>query len=73
MLWEEALKQDMAKFTKADQTQVGLIMNNNVKGWEKCKPGQMKSFGRYGRQRYWSRKTEKKAAQQTTPNDFTPF
>lgn len=73
MLWEEALHQDIVRFTKADQTQVGLIMNNSINGWEKCKPGQMKSFSSYGRQRYWTKVIAKKQQQQTMPNDFTPF
>ena len=73
MIWEEALKFDSSRFTKADQTQIGLIMNNNVTGWEKCKPGQMKTFQGYGRQRYWFR--SKLVAEPTppAPNDFTPF
>lgn len=73
MIWEEALKFDPARFTKADQTQIGLIMNNSVTGWEKCKPGQMKTFPGYGRQRYWFK--NKLVAEPTfnTPNDYIPF
>ena len=74
MIWEAALQQDLNRFTKADQTQIGLIMNNNVSGWKKCSPGQMKSFSKYGRQRYWARTTEKtNEPTYSTPNDFTPF
>lgn len=73
MVWEEALHQDLSRFSKADQSQIGLIMNNNVTGWKRCKPGQMRTFPKYGRQRFWTR--EEKTAQPTydTPNDFTPF
>lgn len=74
MVWEEALKQDLSRFTKADQTQIGLIMNNNIEGWKRCKPGQMKSFARYGRQRYWLRATSgNNNPTYSTPSDFTPF
>lgn len=74
MIWEEALNFDQARFTKADQTQVGLIMNNNVIGWKKCEPGQKKSFQKYGRQRYWIRDDSGKSSPTfETPNDFTPF
>lgn len=73
MIWEGALQQELSRFTKADQSQVGLIMNNSVVGWKRCKPGQMRTFERYGRQRFWVRSEE--VVQQTAPepNDFTPF
>lgn len=73
MIWEGALQQELSRFTKADQSQVGLIMNNSVVGWKRCKPGQMRTFERYGRQRFWVRAEE--VVQQTAPepNDFTPF
>ena len=74
MIWEEALQMDLSRYSKTDQTQIGLIMNNSIVGWEKCKAGQMKSFSKYGRQRYWRRKG-KKLAKPTynEPNDSTPF
>ena len=73
MIWEEALQMEHSRFGKADQTQIGLIMNNAITGWEKCKPGQMKTFQKYGRQRFWTRLPETKRSLQPEPNDFTPF
>lgn len=75
MIWKEALQMDMARFTKADQTQIGLIMNNSITGWQKSKPSQLKTFGEYGRQRYWYRVEQPTvvAATYDTPNDYTPF
>jgi predicted P-loop ATPase len=73
MIWENALHRELSHFTKADQTQIGLIMNNNVTGWDKCKPGQMKTFERYGRQRFWVRSKEVVHPIEPMPNDFTPF
>lgn len=73
MIWEQALQQDLSRFTKADQTQIGLIMNN-ITGWQKSPAGRTKTFGKYGRQRYWTRcYTTVSAPTYTTPNDFTPF
>lgn len=74
MIWEEVLGWDLAKFTKTDQTQIGLILTNNISGWKKCKPGQMRTFQKYGRQRFWTRIPEEYAAITCpTPNEFTPF
>lgn len=74
MIWEEALNFEQSRFTKADQTQIGLIMNNSITGWKKCNAGQMKTFSRYGRQRYWYKNNQKSAtATYNTPNDSVPF
>lgn len=74
MIWEEALQMDLARFSKTDQTQLGLIMNNSIIGWEKCKPGQMKSFLKYGRQRFWKKKKEEDTGPTyDEPNDSVPF
>ena len=73
MIWEQALQNDLSRFSKADQTQIGLIMNNAVTGWDKCKPGQMRTFQKYGRQRFWFRTNEVVQHLPPTANDFTPF
>ena len=45
-----------------------------VTGWQKCNPGRTKTFQKYGRQRYWTRKSEGRAVITCpTPNEFTPF
>ena len=74
MLWERILEMDLARFPKADQIQMGLIMDNCITGWQKCNPGRTKTFQKYGRQRYWTRKSEGRAVITCpTPNEFTPF
>ena len=73
MVWEEALQQELSRFTKTDQSQIGLIMNNNIIGWKRCRPGQMKTFTKYGRQRFWTREKQTPQPPYDTPNDFTPF
>ena len=52
MLWCEALGNEKYQPTRADQTQVGLIMKN-MNGWKRSE--NKATFEKYGRQRYWKR------------------
>lgn len=73
MLWEEALGITNRPPERADQTQLGLIMQD-IPGWARC--NYKYDFGRYGKQRHWKRVTAEQVyavLTQTTPNDETPF
>lgn len=52
MIWDQALHQSYNTPTRADCTQVGLIMAR-MKGWRRC--DYRKNFGEYGKQRFWRR------------------
>ena len=71
-LWEEALGITIKPPERADQTQLGLIMQN-VAGWEHC--NYRFDFGRFGKQRHWKRTTwtQPKTATYDTPNDDVPY
>lgn len=72
MLWEEALHNSFSQPERADQTQIGLIMQN-IAGWERS--NYRRDFGRYGKQRHWRRVKPGKqpAATYETTNDDVPF
>lgn len=71
MLWEEALGNVYRNPERADQTQIGLIMNS-MDGW--VRRDWKNKFGKFGMQRYWQK--QKKggyAPTYSTPNDDIPF
>ena len=72
MLWECALGNTYIQPTRADQTQIGLIMQN-MPGWARC--NYKRNFGKYGLQRHWKRNACMINDKLTynTPNDFTPY
>lgn len=71
MLWELALGIENRPPERADQTQIGLIMQN-ITGWKRC--GYQYDFGKYGKQRHWKReRIASPAPTYDTPNDFVPF
>jgi len=72
MLWEIALGNSYKQPEKADQTQIGLIMQG-MKGWKRV--DSRRNFGRFGVQRYWKRVRILSSEQVTynTPNDEVPF
>lgn len=72
MIWECALGNAYNKPERADQTQIGLIMQN-MPGWKRS--NYKRDFGKYGKQRHWQRVSPISAPQPTyeTPNDYTPF
>ena len=73
MLWEIALGNSYKQPEKADQTQIGLIMQN-MPGWVRANDNK-RNFGRFGRQRYWRRVRiiNSEAVTYNTPNDEVPF
>lgn len=73
LLWEEALGITNRPPERADQTQIGLIMQD-VKGWSRC--NYRVDFGRYGKQRHWKKERNvptEDGPTYETPNDFTPY
>ena len=73
MLWEEALGVENRPADRADQTQIGLIMQD-MPGWKRS--NYRYDFGRYGKQRHWKRvlpDIEGAQLSYETPNDETPF
>ena len=73
MLWEEALGITNRPPERADQTQIGLIMQD-IPGWIRC--NYKADFGRYGKQRHWKKDHAahvEDAQTYETPNDFTPY
>ena len=72
MIWEQGLENDIKKPERADQTQVGLIMNK-MENWER-KDSKI-DFGKWGKQRHWKYSHIKQSFEPTfiTSNDDIPF
>lgn len=72
-LWEYALGQSSKLAERADETQIGLIMQG-VEGWVRC--NYRYDFGpRFGKQRHWKRAEirPEPAPTYNTPNDDVPY
>ena len=73
LLWEKALGNSYTQPDRADQTQIGLIMQN-MPGWERC--NYRRDFGRHGKQRHWRRvngTVSQAEVTYNTPNDEVPY
>ena len=68
-LWKEALGVEGKEMTRADQTQIGLIMRN-MKGWERTRK---RKPNRYKMTHGWEKKRVASQVTYTTPNDFVPY
>jgi hypothetical protein len=72
VIWECGLENESKRAERADQTQIGLIMNG-MQNWERKE--WKADFGRFGKQRFWKYIPSKPLfdATFTTSNDDIPF